>query len=265
MRALRTAIATITLTATMLLTVHAQAAYQEGTGRDDVIVGADDDNRDDPEIQPAGVTAQQSLDNADVQVGLRGDDVLIGLRGADMQLGGPGNDIFIGGTEGGLSQRGGPTPNGDIQIGDSGNDISLWRGGDGSDLFDGGDGPRDTLVFGNIDRDADNIPVLSPVVGRHETTGLPTADVTGQGGFCTLEAVQYPEARGFEFLVRFFSRATGALLVTVRTRQVEQVFCTSEAGGAITFADLTESKPDFDEIPLGSVPGLNPTVAQMIR
>jgi hypothetical protein len=96
MRALRTAIVTAPLTATMLLTTHAHAAYQEGTGRDDVIFGADDDNRDDAEIQPLGVTAQQSLDDADVRVGLRGDDVLIGLRGADTQRGGPGDEIPLG-------------------------------------------------------------------------------------------------------------------------------------------------------------------------
>jgi len=249
-----------TLTATILLSASlAPAAYQEGTGRDDVIIGSDDDNRDDPEIQPVGTSANQSLDNADVQVGLRGDDVLIGLLGSDTQLGGPGNDIMVGGTEGGQA------PNSDVQIGDSGNDISIWRGGDGSDLFDGGDGPRDALVFGTIDRDANGVPSLSPVVGRHETTGLPTANVTGQAGFCTLERADDPGSRGFEFLVRFFSRATGALLVTVRTRQVEQVFCTTEAGGGVTFVDLTASDPDFAEIPLAAVPGLNPTVAQIIR
>lgn len=257
---MKTIITAATLTATLLFCgTHARAAYQEGTGRDDVIIGADDDNKNDPEIQPAGTAANQSLDNADVQVGLRGDDVLIGLLGSDTQLGGPGNDIMIGGTEGGQA------PNSDVQIGDSGNDIAIWRGGDGSDLFDGGDGSRDTLVFGTIDKDANNVPALSPVVGRHETTGLPTANVTGQAGFCTLERVDDAGARGFEFLVRFFARATGALLVTVRTRQVEQVFCTTQAGGGVTFADLTASDPDFVEIPLSRVPALNPTVAQIIR
>jgi len=253
-------LATATLTATVLLyATPAKAAYQEGTGRDDVIIGADDDNRNDTEIQPAGTAANQSLDNADVQVGLRGDDVLIGMLGSDTQLGGPGNDILIGGTEGGQA------PNSDVQIGDSGNDVAIWRGGDGSDFFDGGDGPRDALVFGTIDRDPNGVPALSPVSGRHASTGLPTANVTGQAGFCTLERVEDAARRGFEFLVRFFSRATGALLVTVRTRQVEQVFCTTEAGGGVTFADLTTSDPAFVETPLSSVPALNPTVAQIIR
>jgi hypothetical protein len=64
---------------------------------------------------------------------------------------------------------------------------------------------------------------------------VPTANVSGQGGFCTVEAA--PSGSGYEFLVRFFARATGNLAVTLRTRDVEQVFCTSVAGGAITFAD----------------------------
>jgi hypothetical protein len=124
---------------------------------------------------------------------------------------------------------------------------------------------RDTLVFGTIDRDANNVPVISPVDGRHVETGLPTANVSGQGGFCRLDAVADPAARGFEFLVRFFSRATGNLLVTIRTHSMEQVFCTTEAGGGVTFADLTKPNPDFVEIPLAAVRDVNSDVARMIR
>jgi hypothetical protein len=236
----------------------AHAAYLQGTGRSDILIGSDDDNQEDPEIQPAA-GANQSLDNADVLVGLRGDDVLVGMLGSDVLLGGPGDDVMIGGIEGG--QR----PNQDVQIGDTGNDIAIWQGGDGSDLFDGGPGPRDTLIFGTIDRDANNVPILSPVTGHHAETGLPTANVSGQGGFCRLEAVADPAARGFQYLVRFFSRATGNLLVTIRTRDVEQVFCTSEAGGAITFADLTKPDPEFVEIPLEAVRDVNQDAARIIR
>jgi hypothetical protein len=53
--------------------------------------------------------------------------------------------------------------------------------------------------------------------------------------------------------------------VTVRTRDVEQVFCTSEAAGAIVVADLTDANPTFEEIPLAAVAALNPIVAQGIR
>jgi Ca2+-binding RTX toxin-like protein len=237
-----------------------RAAYLVGTGRSDVLIGRDDDNQNDAEIQPAGVTANQSLNNTDTLTGRAGDDILIGMLGSDVLLGGPGSDVMIGGIERGSQ------PNSDIQIGDSGNDIAIWQGGDGSDLFDGGTGSGDALVFGTIDRDpVSNVPILSPVDGRHTETGLPTADVTGQGGFCTLEAVEDPTARGFEFLVRFFSKANGNLLVTVRTRDVEQVFCTAQNAAAVTYADLTRPDPEFIEIGLDAVRDLNSDVARIIR
>lgn len=254
-RAAATAFA-LTLT---LQGVDVHAAYIQGTRRSEVLIGADDDNLNNPEIQPDPAGANQSLDNADVLVGDRGDDVLIGMLGSDVLLGGPGADVMVGGIEGG--QR----PNSDIQLGDDGNDIAIWQGGDGSDLFDGGGGNRDALVFGTVDRGAGNVPILSPVEGLHSKTGVPTANVSGQGGFCRLERVADPAARGFEFLVRFFSRASGNLLVTVRTRDVEQVFCTSEAGGAITFADLTAPAPAFGEVDQATVGSLNDEVAKIIR
>jgi Ca2+-binding RTX toxin-like protein len=240
-----------------LLAAPIHAAVIEGTGRSDLLFGADDDNRNDPFIQPTAVSANQSLDNADVMIGGRGDDVLVGLLGSDTMLGGPGSDIFVGGTEQGLA------PNSDVQIGDTGNDVAVWAGGDGSDMFDGGPG-QDALVFGTIDK-VNGIPTISPTNGRHRETGVPTANVTGQGGFCTLERIDDPARRGYDFLVRFFARASGNLLVTVRTREVEQVYCTSQAGGAITFADLTDANPSLDPIALADVPDLNPAVAQMIR
>jgi hypothetical protein len=237
-----------------------QAAQLVGSGRSDVLIGSDDDNVDDPEIQPEGVAANQSLNNADVLLGEFGDDVLIGMLGSDVLHGGPGNDVLIGGIERGSQ------PNSDIQFGDSGSDVAIWQGGDGSDSFDGGLGRRDALVFGTIDSDPrTDVPILSPVAGRHAETGLPTANVSGQGGFCSLEAVRDPAARGFGFLVRFFSKATGNLLVTVRTRDVEQVFCPAQDAAAITFADLTAAKPDFVAIELDEVRGVNPDVARMIR
>lgn len=85
-----------------------------------------------------------------------------------------------------------------------------------------------------------------------------------QGGFCTLEAIGESDL-GYEFLARFFVRATGALAVTVRLVGVEQMFCTSVAGGAITFADLTSANPQLVEVSLEEVAALNPTVALIIR
>jgi len=256
----RIRIATVLALGLILHASTIQAAQLVGSSRDDILIGSDDDNLGDPEIQPEGVAANQSLNNTDTLLGGFGDDVLIGMLGSDVLRGGPGSDVLIGGVEKGSQ------PNSDIQTGDSGNDVAVWQGGDGSDLFDGGLGRRDALVFGTLDSDpVTNVPILSPVDGRHAETGIPTANVTGQGGFCSLEAVQDPAARGFEFLVRFFSKATGNLLVTVRTHDVEQVFCTAESAAVATFADLTAPKPDFVEIELDAVGRINPDVARMIR
>ena len=252
-----TRIATTLALALALPAPALRAAILHGTPQSEVLLGADDDDLADPEIQPAGTAANQSMNDADLLLGGPGDDVLIGLLGSDTLDGGVGDDVLVGGTEQATQ------PNSDIQIGGSGRDVALWAGGDGSDLFDGGRG-MDALVFGTIDK-VNNIPTLSPATGRHQRTGLPTANVSGQGGFCFVDRVLDPEARGFEFLVRFFSRATGALLVTVRTHDVEQVFCTSQAGGAITFADLRDPNPAFVEVSLDEVAGLNPTVRAMIR
>ncbi len=235
----------------------AHAAYVKGTSGDDLLFGLDDDTQANAQIQPVGAV-NQSLDKADVIEGGNGDDVLVGLGGADVLLGGPGNDILVGGTEQGA------TPNSDAMIGGDGNDIALWRAGDGSEAFVGGKGKADALIFGNVDRDADNVPLISPTTGRHARTGIPTADVTGQGGFCTLERVQDPDA-GYQFLVRFFVRATGNLAVTLRTVDVEQVYCTSQAGGQITFADLTAADPEFVVVSLDDVKKINSTVGKIIR
>ena len=172
----KTRIATVLAIGLALHASTIQAAQLVGSGRSDILIGRDDDNQSDLEIQPEGVAANQSLNNEDTLIGGRGDDILIGMLGSDVLLGGPGDDVMIGGIERGTQ------PNSDVQIGDSGNDIALWQGGDGSDAFDGGPGPRDTLVFGTIDRDPDtNVPIISPVNGRHAETGLPDRERHGAG------------------------------------------------------------------------------------
>jgi Ca2+-binding RTX toxin-like protein len=240
----------------LLLAGSANAALIEGGDRDDLLFGADDDNPQNPVIQPAGAS-DQSLSNADVIDGNKGNDLMIGLLGSDTMRGGKGHDVIIGGTEQGT------LPNSDIMFGNDGHDVNIWRGGDGSDVFIGGRG-IDALVMGAIDRDASNVPVIVPATGRHEATGLPTADVTGQGGFCTLEDVRDQDVV-YDFLVRFFLKATGALAVTIRVAEVEQVFCTSETVAAITYVDLTEPEPAFYEVSLQDVGKLNETVGEIIR
>lgn len=201
--------------------------------------------------------------------GLRGNDVLIGLLGNDVIRAGRGNDVTIGGTENFIS------PNKDVIFGNRGNDINIWAPGDGSDAFLGGHGHRDAQVFGVIDTevigvvdatdpDPENVgkEIKKPIID--EETKLPTANVTGSPGFCRLERVQDPNL-GYDFLVRFFVRATGNLAVTIRLADVEQVFCTSEEGGEIIYANLRAHDPEFVVVSLDEVKRLNRKVAQIIR
>jgi hypothetical protein len=125
----------------------------------------------------------------------------------------------------------------------------------------------DALVFGATDREL----VADPQTGVRLPTlrfgvpgfplGIPTADVSGQTQHCTVE--RSPLA-AYEFLVRFRG-PTNNIIVTVRVRDVEQVFCTSEQGSAIAFADLTIPAPSFVDVAPFQVERLNPLVAAMIR
>ena len=105
-----------------------------GTSAKDVTVGGDNDNADNPFIQPPGVTAKQHMDNTDVLFGRGNHDLLIGKLGGDTLLGGKRNDILIGGPEKGSA------PNSDVLVGEEGNDINIWAPGDGSDAFAGDKG-----------------------------------------------------------------------------------------------------------------------------
>ncbi|MFK8014146.1 MAG: hypothetical protein AB8G17_01730 [Gammaproteobacteria bacterium] len=253
----------------LLVTMGSAWAYagaQEGggdgcAGRADVLIGQDNDNVDNPLIQPIAPPPNQSLNNADILQGGGGCDVLMGLLGNDVLDGGNGSDIMIGGTEqfdpGGFGNK-------DVMLGGAGNDTNVWAPGDGSDAFIGGAGGRDAQVFGLIDRDYNNVPTLTHVNGTFSETGVPTANVTGSPGFCRLEYVGNTDL-GFDFLVRFFVRATGNLAVTIRLKDVEQVFCTSEQGGQITFADLTGRYPHFVEVSQHEVQQLNRTVGRIVR
>lgn len=229
-----------------------------------LIVGLDDDNQTNPAIQ-GGAVANQSLNRTDVLNGGRGNDVMFGLNGSDVMDGGPGDDIILGGPDGGAAP-GGP-PNSDVMYGGPGDDVNLWAPGDGSEPFIGGPG-TDALIFGATDREtvADpatgvRLPTLSHGVPEYPQ-GIPTADVSGLGNFCTLEA---SPSTGYDYLVRFRSAATNNIIVTMRVKDVEQIFCTSQSGGSIAFADLTVSTPAFGVISRAQLDILNPLVAAMIR
>lgn len=137
------AVASVLLAAMIGAPDRSEAALLERGDGANVVIGKDDDNNLNPDIQPAGTVANQSLNNADVLSSAAGNDVLIGLLGSDVMQGGRGRDIEVGGTE--------------------------------------------------------------------------------------------------------------------------QVFCTSQAGGAIIFANLTQDKPEFDEVSLAEVRELNPDVRRIIR
>jgi hypothetical protein len=241
-----------------------QAALVEGGKGPQLLIGVDDDNQTNNAIQ-AGVLANQSLNRTDVLDGGPGNDVMFGLNGNDVMEGGPGDDIILGGPDGGAAP-GGP-PNSDIMFGGPGNDVNLWAPGDGSEAFIGGPG-LDAIIFGATDRDlvADQstgvrLPtLLFGVPGFPQ--GVTTADVSGLGNFCTVEASPSP---GYQYLVRFRSAATGNIIVTVRVTDVEQVFCTGQSGASIAFADLTVVSPAFDVVSLQEVATLNPLVGIMIR
>jgi hypothetical protein len=240
-----------------------QAAGGDEAGSSQLLIGRDADNIGNVAVQ-AGAAANQSLNRVDVISGGAGNDVIFGLNGDDVIDGGPGRDIILGGPDGGAAP-GGP-PNSDIMFGGTGNDVNLWAAGDGSEAFLGGAGV-DALVFGATDRQTAADPqtgvrlpsLLFGVPGFPK--GIPTADVSSQPQHCTIERSPLPD---YEFLVRFRG-PTNNIIVTVRVRDVEQVFCTSEHGLAIAFADLTDPWPAFVDVAPFEVERLNPLVGTMIR
>jgi hypothetical protein len=237
------------------LVVPSSAAVIVGDNHADLLIGLDDDNLDNPTIHPPGTAANQSLNNTDVLLGEGGNDVVIGLLGSDVMHGGSGDDILIGGPEGGVA------PNSDVIFGDDGKDINIWAPGDGSDAFLGGRG-RDVQVFGVIDRVA-GVPTLTgPVPGYPQ--GVPTANVSGQNGFCRIDPAD-PES-GYDFLIRFFVRSTGNLAVTVRVKDVEDLVCSGEEPGTIVYADLTAADPVFEVVTVEQLArNVNRTLGHIIR
>lgn len=235
-----------------------QAAFVEGDKAPQLLIGRDDDRQDNLAIQ-AGAGANQSLNRTDVLIGGKGNDVIFGLNGNDVIDGGPGQDIILGGPDG-LPAPGGP-PNSDIMFGGPDDDVNLWAPGDGSEAFIGGPG-LDALVFGITDRStgpdsAAGVRLTFGVPGFPQ--GIPTANVSGQQNFCTIDPSPLP---GYDQLIRFRGLA-GNLIVTVRVRDVEQVFCSQDGG--IVVADLTQPSPGFVPVSLEDVRTLNPLVAAMIR
>lgn len=152
-----------------------------------------------------GGSPNQSLRAGDVLIGSEDDDVIIGGLGVDILIGNGGDDILIGGTEDFNSSVDGDdrgSDNRDRAYGQAGNDVFIWAPGDGSDLFDGGEG-IDVLIFGVLGeaRDAagntDGAPffAVNPPGsdGSQDHDGIqldensqPSVRASNSPGFCTL-------------------------------------------------------------------------------
>jgi len=232
-----------------------QAALVEGGKGPQLLIGRDDDNADNAAIK-ANAAVNQSLNRTDVIVGGPGNDVIFGLNGDDVIDGGPGADIILGGPDGGAAPGG--TPNSDIMFGGPGDDVNLWAPGDGSEAFIGGPG-FDAIVFGATDIEGGLPKLLSGVEGFPQ--GIPTANVGGLPQHCSVEPSPLP---GYDHLLRFRGPANN-IIVTVRLRGVEQIFCPSGGSTGIAFADLSLSTPTFVDVSQQQVEALNPLVAAMIR
>ncbi len=231
------------------------------------VVGADNNSIENPFIQPqdpalSGGGRDQSLQFGDLLLGSRRDNLMIGGLGPDVIIGGPRNDVIIGGIE-----HFNPS-NRDRVYGGWGNDIFIWKPGDGSDLFMGGPG-HDVVVFGLIGEDVNGtaeFKVLndqkSAKVAVDSTTQLPLVDVSNSPGFCdVIDKSSSPDAKkelaalGLNHLVRFSLRGIAnefesgvqkednGLRVTLHLRNVETLVCTNRAGGQIEVFDLTATPP----------------------
>jgi hypothetical protein len=227
----------------------------------DLQIGADNNNVDNPFVQPedpalSGGGRDQTLDDGDSLLGGRKADIQIGLLGIDVIDGDRGNDVQIGGPDPGGN-------NADRAFGGPGSDVFLWQPGDGSDFFDGGS-QADAVAFGNIvlDEPEDpNDPNERPLPAIDPHTGLPAIDVTNVGGFCEVIDGYEPddaaalEELGLDHLVKFFARGTAdafeagdqnednGLRVTLHLVGVEYAVCAVREGGAIEVFDLRVSPP----------------------
>lgn len=230
-------------------------------------IGADNNSIENPFVQPqdpalSGGGRDQTMQFGDVLFGSWRDDLIIGGLGTDIIAGGRGDDVIIGGIE-----HFNPS-NRDRAFGGKGNDIFIWKPGDGSDLWNGGRG-HDVVVFGVIGENVGG-NVEFKVLNDQKTaevaidpkTYLPLVDVTNSPGFCDVvdassnpEAKEELEALDLDHLVRFSLRGIAdafedgkqnednGLRVTLHLKDVETLVCTNRNGGQIEVVDLTSTPP----------------------
>ena len=245
--------ATAALVGTGAALSGAAGVVATGTSAPDVVAGRDNDNADNPFVQPPGVTAKQHMENTDVLLGRGGDDLLLGKLGGDTLLAGSGADITIGGPEAFVA------PNSDVLVGDAGDDVNIWAPGDGSDAFLGGGG-RDTMVFAPFVTEPDGSLLWEHVHGRR----VPRVDVDGLPQFsCTIVPVPASEKLGVDFLVRFNVNDVPA--VTVRQLDVERVLCPSPHEGKVRVAHLDDAHPRFHNVAIHEIGGVTGAIVAPVR
>lgn len=220
------------------------AAVIPGTPGNDVTVGPDTDNASNRFIQPAGVSAQQHLNNTEVLFGRLGHDLLVGRAGSDVLVAGEGNDILIGGPE--RNRK----PGNDVALGDEGDDIALWSPGDQSETFVGDVG-SDTQVVGRLQVGANGSPRLVTFAGRK----VPRAQLDGESTYaCRLVPVPASQGVGEQYVLRVY--AGQQLSATVRLKDVERVACPSPQPNSAAVADLTRPAASFVTVSLSTIPGV---------
>ncbi len=239
------------------------------------INGTDNNSINNAIVQPqpdalSGGGRDQSQQFGDVLHGTNNHDVLVGRLGIDVLFGSDGDDVLIGGTE-----DFNPL-NRDRAFGEHGNDVFMWAPGDGSDYFNGGPGHQDVLMFGPLGEQAAGSadPVFAVQTDQNfdplyldPVTGLPVMNVSGSPGFCEVidaststAAADALASLGLDHLVRFVIRgladsfAAGSqsddngVRVTIHTKDVEYLVCTTRSGGQVEVLDLTATPPKVAQI-----------------
>ena len=254
----------------------AVSAYSAGVKIDNVILGKDNNSAENPFVQPqdpalSGGGRDQSMQFGDVLFGNQNeDDLIIGALGIDLLFGSSGNDVLMGGIE-----HFNPL-NRDRAFGGPGNDIFIWKPGDGSDLFRGASG-SDAIIFGITGELVGGVrkfevlnDQLSAEVALNEKTNLPKVDVTNSPGFCEVTDKNSESGSrkqlndlGLDHFARFFIRSIAddferrvqtddnGLRVTLHLNSVEYLVCTERVGGVVEILNLQQSPPvrvDIDEV-----------------
>jgi len=261
----KTAVSVLAISALAASTVSMATSYH--ANKINVQIGADNNSKENPFIQPqdpalSGGGRDQTMQFGDVIFGSWRDDLQIGGLGIDVLSGGRGDDVMMGGIE-----HFNPL-NRDRAFGGKGNDIFIWKPGDGSDLWNGGRG-LDVVVFG-VTGELVNGNVEFKVLNDQKSaevfidpkTHLPLVDVTNSPGFCEIidrstshDAAKELDQLDLDHLVRFSLRGVrdafeagtqkddNGLRVTLHLKDVEILVCTNRDGGEIEVVDLTSTPP----------------------